>query len=485
LFKFLNLKGDEKMGGLFGVVSRGDCVNDVYFGTDYHSHLGTSRGGIAMNDSKGFSRVIHNISSTPFRTKFEGELPRLKGNLGIGVISDHESQPLVVKSHLGTYAIATVGKVSNLEGIVSGFLKSSSHFLEMGRGGVNPTEVVAATINQGRTFEEGIKLVQENLEGSCSLLLLTDEGIYAARDKLGRTPIVIGEKEGSFAATSETSALPNRHFKIRRDLDPGEIVLMSRDGIDQKKAPGEEMKLCSFLYVYYSFPATVIEGIDVDGVRHRCGQMLARRDVAEQLQLNFDYVAGIPDSGTGHAIGYSNELQRPFRTPCYKYTVTWGRSFMPQDQSRRDEVADMKLILNASLIEGRKILFCEDSIVRGTQLRRIIQKIYECGAEEIHMRSACPPLTRACPYLNFSISKSELDLAARRAIRELEGETRVSEEVLDEYSTAGTDKNEAMVRMIGDELGLNSLRYQRLCDLVGAIGLPKEKLCTYCWDGKG
>jgi len=466
------------MGGLFGVVSKKDCVEDLFYGTDYHSHLGTRRGGLAVRNSSGFTRFIHDITNAQFRSKFENDVKKMRGNMGIGVISDSEDQPLIIASHLGVYGIVSVGTIRNANELATkAYTKRRIHFSEMSDGEINPTELVATLINQEATFEDGIQNAQESIKGSCSLLLLTEKGIYAARDKLGRTPVVIGQKQGSYAATSESCAFANLHFEIEKYLGPGEVVLITEEGMEQKKAPGGKLQICSFLWVYYGYPASCYEGINVEVVRNRCGAALARRDNVE-----IDFVAGIPDSGTAHSIGYANEAQVPYCRPFVKYNPTWARSFMPQDQSTRDLVAKMKLIPIRELIKGKRLLFCEDSIVRGTQLRDTIKRLYDAGAQEVHMRPACPPLMYACKFLNFSRSKSELELAARKAIRELEGENG---KVLDEYRQEGSEKRSAMIDRIRNMLGLTSLRYQRLEDLVEAIGLPKEKLCTYCWDGVG
>ncbi len=464
------------MGGLFGAVSKEDCVADLFYGTDYHSHLGTCRGGLAVRNAEGFTRHIHDITNAQFRSKFEDDIPGMTGNSGIGVISDNESQPLLIGSHLGLYAIVTVGVIQNIDELAKRALgRRKAHFSEMSGGGINPTELVACLIDQESTFENGIRNAQESIEGSCSLLLLTEEGIYVGRDRLGRTPIAIGMKEGAYAAASETSAFPNLDYEVDRYLGPGEIVLMTPDGVEQKKPPGNEMQICGFLWVYYGFPSSSYEGINVEDARNRCGVALARKD-----NVSIDLVAGIPDSGTAHAIGYANEARIPYRRPFVKYTPTWPRSFMPQVQETRDLVAKMKLIPIKELIQGAKLLFCEDSIVRGTQLKDAIQRLYDYGALEVHMRPACPPLVYGCKFLNFSRSRSELDLAARTAIKELEGS---GDMFLDEYATVGTEKNRAMIDRIRQRLALTTLKYQELDDLVQAIGLPKEKLCTYCWDG--
>ena len=463
------------MGGLFGIVSKERCVNDLFYGTDYHSHLGTKRGGLATVNFEGFTRSIHNIENNYFRSKFEADLPEFSGNKGIGVISDSDAQPLIIGSHLGRFGIVTVGKINNLAELADKALKRKMHFSETSSGDLNPTEIVATLICNAGSYEEGIQNAQEAIKGSCSMLLLTEDGIYAARDKLGRTPIIIGKKDGAYAASSETCAFPNLGFEIDKYLGPGEIVFMTADGHEQRKKPGEKMQICAFLWVYYGYPASSYEGINVEFVRYRCGSALGREDDVE-----IDHVAGIPDSGTGHAIGYANERNIPYIRPFTKYTPTWPRSFMPQNQSVRDLVAKMKLIPIRVLIEGKKILFCEDSIVRGTQLQDNIQILFDYGASEVHMRPACPALIYPCDFLNFSTSRSTLDLAGRKAIRELED---ADDKFLDEYAISSSEKNVAMVDRIRQRLRLTSLKYQKLENLVEAIGLPKDKLCTHCWDG--
>lgn len=465
------------MGGFFGVVSKQDCVNDLFFGTDYHSHLGTRRGGLAVCNSNGFTRFIHDITNTQFRSKFETDITKMHGASGIGAISDHEDQPLIIASHLGVYAIVTVGKVLNSESLTrQAFHERSVHFAELGANEINSTELVAMLINQGKTFLEGIRLAQKTIEGSCSILLLTQDGIYAARDCLGRTPIIVGEKTDARAATLETCAFPNLGYEVNKILGPGEIVRITADSIETIQPPGQRLQICSFLWVYYGYPASSYEGINAEQVRNRCGACLAQRDTIKP-----DYVAGVPDSGTGHALGYANAAKIPYCRPFVKYTPTWPRSFMPQDQSIRDLVARMKLIPIKDMIQGQCLLFCEDSIVRGTQLKDTIQRLYDCGAREVHMRPACPPLIYGCKFLNFSRSRSEQDLAARKAITELEGHAEHCE--LKEYAITDSPKYVAMVERIRLRLGLTSLKYQTLDDMVTAIGLPKERLCTYCWDG--
>jgi amidophosphoribosyltransferase len=464
------------MGGFFGVASTEDCVEDLFYGTDYHSHLGTMRGGLAVRSDEGFARFIHDITSAQFRSKFEDDLGRLRGRCGIGVISDYEDQPLIIGSHLGVYAIVTVGIVRNLQALAEeAFRKGAgTHFSEMSGAGVNPTELVATLINQEATFEDGIAAAQEAIEGSCSILLLTDRGIYAARDRYGRTPVILGVKAGAVAATLETCALPNLGYEADRLLGPGEIVRFTAEGVEPLSPPGDVMQICGFLWVYYGYPASNYEGINVEVVRNRCGAALARTE-----KMDIDIVAGIPDSGTGHAVGYAHQAGIPYRRPFVKYTPTWPRSFMPPDQQVRDLVARMKLIPIRELIQDQRLLFCEDSIVRGTQLKDTIQRLYDYGAREVHMRPACPPLVFGCKFLNFSRSRSELALAARKAIKELDA----GDVDLAIYADPDSAEHREMVERIRRRLNLTTLRYQRLADLVEAIGLPKERLCTYCWDG--
>jgi amidophosphoribosyltransferase len=466
------------MGGMFGVASRSDCLTDLFYGTDYHSHLGTRRGGMVVRKPDGFKRNIHDISNTQFRSKFEDDLPKLHGNMGLGVISDYEDQPLLIRSHHGSYAIVTVGRVHNLDQLADKALsKCGFHFAELKGGEINQTELVAAMINSGRTLVEGISRVLQDIDGSISILILTEDAIWAARDSLGRTPVTIGRKDGAFAVTMESCALPNLGYEPERGLGPGEIVRITAEGVERMAEPGDRLQICSFLWVYYGYPASDYEGVNTEVARNRCGAALARRDDVE-----VDLVAGIPDSGVGHAVGYASEAHVPYRRPFVKYTPTWPRSFMPQDQSVRDLVARMKLIPVHDLIDGQRILFCEDSIVRGTQLGDIIQRLYGHGARELHMRAACPPLLYGCKFLNFSRSKSVLDLAARKAIVEIEGD---AEAHLEEYADPRCDRFQTMVERIRARLGLTSLRYQTLGDMIEAIGLPREKLCTACWTGEG
>jgi amidophosphoribosyltransferase len=463
------------MGGLFGVFSKTDCMEDLFYGTDYHSHLGTRRGGMAVKNSGGFQRFIKDITTSQFRSKFEKDIKKMHGNRGIGVISDYDDQPLIINSHLGVFAITTVGKINNLEELANEALKNGSHFSEMHGGEISPTEMVATIISQGSTFEEGIQKAQNMINGSCTMLILTEDTIYAARDKFGRTPLVIGEKPDSYAIAMETCAFPNLGYKITKYLGPGEVVSLNQNGFEQIIAPSDRLQICAFLWVYFGYPASNYEGINVEVVRYRCGSYLSKNDNVE-----IDLVAGIPDSGIGHGIGYANEGRIPYSRPFVKYTPTWPRSFMPQVQSIRDLVARMKLIPIKDLIDGKSLLFCEDSIVRGTQLRKTIQRLFEYGAKEVHMRPACPPLVYGCKFLNFSRSRSELDLAGRWAIKELVGRDI---ENPSEYTNPESENYKAMVEVIRKRLGLTTLQYQRLEDLVKAIGLEKNLLCTYCWDG--
>ncbi len=464
------------MGGFFGAATYGDCITDLFYGTDYHSHLGTRRGGLAVVQPEGFVRVIHNIENSQFRSKFDADLSALHSWAGIGVISDYEDQPILVRSHLGSYAIVTVGAIKNARALAEeAFRTKRLHLAELSGRDINQTELAAVIINQEDSFEAGIARLQDSIEGSVSLLILTDKGIFAARDKWGRTPIVLGRKPGSNAVTLETCAFPNLEYEVDRFLGPGEIVFISPDGVETRRAPGDGLQICSFRWVYYGYPASSYEGINVERVRYRCGAHLARRNPTP-----IDLVAGVPDSGVGHGLGYAAEAGVPFERPFVKYTPTWARSFMPQNQDVRDLVARMKLIPIRELIRGKRCLFCEDSIVRGTQLRDTIKRLYDAGASEVHVRPACPPLVYGCKFLNFSMSRSEMDLAARRAIREIEGDAKVD---LADYARNGTARYLEMEERIRKRLNLTTLKYQRLEDLVEAIGLPKDKLCTYCWDG--
>lgn len=467
------------MGGIFGVASKNSCTLDLFFGVDYHSHLGTKRGGMAVYGSQGFTRSIHNIENTPFRTKFDGDLDELEGTLGIGCISDTEPQPLLIQSHLGSFAITTVGKINNeAELVASAYENGHIHFMEMSHGRINATELAAALINQKSTLVEGLLYAQEKIEGSMSILLLTPEGIYASRDKFGRTPIVIGRKEDAYCASFESFAYINLGYTDYKELGPGEIVYMTPESAETVSPPREEMKICSFLWVYYGYPTSSYEGINVESMRYECGKMLAKRDDAQP-----EVVAGVPDSGIAHAIGYANESGIPFARPFIKYTPTWPRSFMPQNQGQRNLIARMKLIPVDALIRGKKLLLIDDSIVRGTQLGETTEFLYHSGAKEVHIRPACPPLMFGCPYLNFSRSTSELDLITRRIIRDREGDD-VSRDVLNTYTDPDSANYKEMIEEIRKRLGFTTLRYHRLDDLVKSIGISPCKLCTYCWSGR-
>jgi len=463
------------MGGFFGIVSVKRSVEDLFYGTDYNSHLGTRRGGMAVFDGNDIRRSIHNLENSYFRTKFEPELREFEGNAGIGVISDTESQPILVNSHLGKFGIVTVSRIFNLEELAGNMLRRRRHFSEVSEQGINPTEMVAMLITEEESYKAGIERVFEQLKGSCSMLLLTGNSLIAARDKLGRTPVILGRKEGAFAVSSETTSFANLGFTVEHYLGPGEIVEITADGYRVMRQPGEKMQVCTFLWVYYGYPSSCYEGINVEECRYRCGAALARKDNVEP-----DFACGVPDSGVAHAIGYSNEKKIPYKRAWVKYTPTWPRSFMPQNQEMRDLVAKMKLIPVAGIIEGKKLAMCDDSIVRGTQLRDQVKVLFSAGAKEVHVRPACPTLIFPCDFLNFSTSRSSLDLAGRKAIKELEGK---EDNHLDEYATPGTDRYHAMTGWICRHLGATTLRYQELSDLVKAVGLPKEKLCTHCWDG--
>lgn len=463
------------MSGFFGVVSKKKCVHEVFYGTDYHSHLGTKRAGMVFfNKKEGFRRSIHSLENDYFRSKFDPDLDKLNGKLGMGVISDTDPQPILFNSHLGRFAIVSVSRIVNIEELEAYFLKKKKHFTENFQGNVNPTEVVANLICEEDDFVSGIKNVHEKVKGSCSLLILTPDKIIAARDKLGRTTIIIGKKDGAYAAASETTSFPNTGYETEYYIGPGEVVEINADGYKTIKPENDKMQVCSFLWVYYGYPTSYYEGINVDECRYRCGAALARRD-----KVKADFVCGIPDSGVGHAYGYGNERRIPYKRAYTKYTPTWPRSFMPQNQNTRELVAKMKLIPNKALIEGKSMVFLDDSIVRGTQLKDNTIDLRHAGAKEIHMRIACPPLSYPCDFLNFSQSRSTAELATRKAIIQLEG----SETNLEEYADPKGEKYKIMVQKIAENLGIDSLIYQDLDDLVEAIGLPKEKLCTHCWDG--
>jgi amidophosphoribosyltransferase len=472
------------MGGFFGVASKNDCVFDLFFGTDYHSHLGTRRAGLAVySKEEGFNRSIHNIENSPFRTKFSSEINDMSGHLGIGCISDYDPQPLIVRSHHGTYAIATVGKIDNLDELVDRlFEHKHMHFLEMSGGEINTVEVVTALINSRCNLIEGIRYAQESIKGSMTIMVLTHEGIYLARDKYGRTPIAIGKNDEGYCACFEAFAYLNLGYENYKELGPGEICIMTPEGVKTLVAPGNQMKICTFLWVYYGYPASRYEGVSVEEMRYRCGANLARRDQKES-PVEIDTVAGVPDSGTAHAVGYANASGVPFSRPFIKYTPTWPRSFMPTIQKKRDMIAKMKLIPVHEMIEGKKILLLDDSIVRGTQLKEKVEFLYESGAKEVHVRSACPPIMFGCKYLNFSRSNSDLELIARRVICEEEGEN-IPMDVLYDYCDPDSDRYANMIEKIRVKQHYTSLRYNRLDDLLDSVGIDKDKLCTYCWNGK-
>ena len=466
------------MGGFFGTVSKASCVTDLFYGTDYNSHLGTKRGGLATYDAEEgmFARSIHNLESTYFRTKFEDELDKFKGNVGIGIISDTDPQPIIINSHLGRFAIVTVAKIVNLEEIEAELLSQNMHFAELSSGNTNQTELISLLIIQGKTFVEGIENVYRRVKGSCSMLLLSEDGsIIAARDKWGRTPIVIGRKEGAYAATSESSSFPNLDYEIDRYLGPGEIVRMTADGVEQLRKPEEKMQICSFLWVYYGFPTSCYEGRNVEEVRFTRGLKMGQNDDSE-----VDCACGIPDSGVGMALGYAEGKGVPYHRAISKYTPTWPRSFTPSKQEMRSLVAKMKLIPNRAMLEGKRLLFCDDSIVRGTQLRDNVKVLYEYGAKEVHIRIACPPLIYACPFVGFTASKSPLELITRRVIEELEGD---ADKNLEKYATTGSPEYEKMVSIIAERFGLTTLKFNTLETLIESIGLPKCKVCTHCFDG--
>ncbi len=466
------------MGGFFGVAAKHDCVFDLFFGTDYHSHLGTRRGGMAVYGENGFDRSIHNIENSPFRTKFDKDMQEMKGWLGVGCISDFEPQPLIVRSHHGTYAITTVSKINNMDELAKLlFDNGHSHFLEMSGGDINATEMIAALINQKENLIDGIHYALEMVDGSVSILLMNKAGIYAARDKYGRTPIVVGKKEDAFCLSFENFAYKNLGYTDYKELGAGEIDVITSDKCVTLVNPNKKMKICTFLWVYYGYPSSSYEGVGVEKMRYRCGQKMAERD-----NVKPDIVAGVPDSGTAHAIGYANASGIPFSRPFVKYTPTWPRSFMPTVQSRRNLIAKMKLLAVEELIRDKSLLLIDDSIVRGTQLRETTEFLYQSGAKEVHIRPACPPLLYGCKYLNFSRSSSEMDLITRRVIDRLEN-GNVTDEVLSEYADPESEKYERMVEEIRKELNFTTLRFNRLDDMLDAVGIEKDRLCTYCWSG--
>lgn len=467
------------MGGFFGVASKEACNLDLFYGTDYHSHLGTRRGGMATYGSDGWKRAIHNIENSPFRTKFEKDVDTMKGNIGIGCISDYDPQPILIQSHLGCFGITTVGKINNADQLIRNLYENGhTHFQSMTNGQINSTELVAALICKKDSFVEGIRYVQSVVEGSMTLLLLTENGIYAARDLLGRTPVVIGKKENAYCVSFESFAYINLGYTDYKELGPGEIVYVTPESVETVSPACEKMRICSFLWVYYGYPTSSYEGVGVEEMRYNCGKLLAQRD---DHSIDVDIVAGVPDSGIAHAIGYANESGIPYARPFIKYTPTWPRSFMPTTQSQRNLIARMKLIPVHSLIEDRSLLLIDDSIVRGTQLRETTEFLYQSGAKEVHVRPACPPLLYGCKYLNFSRSKSDLDLITRRIIREWEGDNDVN--VLGKYADPNSDRYAAMLEEIRKRQNFTSLRYHRLDDLIKSIGIDACQVCTYCFNG--
>ena len=465
------------MGGFFGTISTKDCVNDLFYGTDYNSHLGTKRAGMVTFDKEsGFHRSIHSLERQYFRSRFEDELDSFKGKQGIGVISDTDPQPMIVNSHLGRYAVVTVAKINNLREIADELLAERMHFSELSANNINQTELVALLINMGNTFVDGINKVYQKIDGSCSMLILTEDGIIAARDFLGRTPIVIGKKEGAYAVSSETTSFPNLDYQILRDVGPGEIVRLRADGIEVMQKPFSRCQICSFLWVYYGFPASDYEGINTELVRERNGCLMGEKD----KDVEADLVCGIPDSGVGMALGYSHGKKIPYKRAVLKYTPTWPRSFTPGNQLRRDLVARMKLIPNAAMLKDQRVVFCDDSIVRGTQLRDNVRTFFENGAKEVHVRISCPPLVYGCKYIGFTSSKSDLELITRRIIKDFEGDDSKN---LEAYAKTGTPEYQRMVNEIARRLGLTSVKFASLEDLIASIGIPKERLCTHCFDG--
>ena len=472
------------MGGFFGAISKRDCVLDIFFGVDYHSHLGTRRGGMAIYDpASGFQRQIHNIENTPFRTKFEADLADFHGCSGIGCISDTDPQPLLVRSHLGLYAITTVGIINNAEKLVETYFSDHGHqFMAMSNGKVNASELTAALINQKDSLLEGIRHAQDVIDGSATILLLTPEGIIAARDKLGRLPVLVGQNEEGRCVSFESFAYQKLGYQTAYELGPQEIVRITADGVESLSPAGDKMRICAFLWTYYGYPNSNYEGVNVEVMRYRNGEIMARDEVAQGRLPKVDFVAGVPDSGLPHAIGFANRSGKPFARPFVKYTPTWPRSFMPANQEVRNQVAKMKQIPVPELIEGKKLLFVDDSIVRGTQLRETVDFLYESGAAEVHMRSACPPIMYGCKYLNFSRSNSDMELLARKTVQELEGDE--GQKHLDEYADASTERGQCLLKTICQQMGFDSLGYQSIDGLLEAIGLDREKVCTYCWTGK-
>ncbi len=472
------------MGGFFGAATRGDCVSDVFFGTDYHSHLGTRRGGLtAYSPQKGFQRSIHSIENSPFRTKFEADVEGMSGNMCIGCISDNDPQPILLRSKMGLYAVCTVGIINNAKELTEKLISvSSASFETMTSGNINTSSIIGALISQKDNFVEGIRFAQSQIAGTASLMILTPDGIIAARDKMGRLPIIIGKREDGYCLSFESFAFEKLGYETYRELLPAEIVKITADGVEVMAEGKTDMNICTFLWTYYGYPNSVYEGVTVETMRTRNGEIMAEWDINHNTLPDVDYICGVPDSGVPHAIGYANRSGIPFARPFIKYTPTWPRSFMPQNQSMRNKVAKMKLIPVRELIEGKKLLFVDDSIVRGTQMRETVEFLYANGAKEVHMRSACPPIMYGCKYLNFSRSTSELDLIARSIINELEGEEGVR--YIKEYSDTNTERGKKLRAEICRRLKLTSLEFQSLEGTVKAVGLPECKLCTYCWNGK-
>lgn len=467
------------MGGLFGVASKQDCVNDLFFGTDYHSHLGTRRGGMAVCQNGLFEKSIHNIENSPFRTKFSDDVQTMRGTIGIGAISDGDPQPLIIKSHFGSFVLATVGRINNEEELIKYALHDrKGHFNEMSAGRVNATELVASVITANETLVDGIRIAQKLVEGSLTMLVMTENGIYAARDRLGRTSLTIGQGENGYAVSMESFAYQNLGYDDKYELGPNEIVLLCPEGFETISPPSKEKKICAFLYTYYGYPTASYEGKNVEEVRYQCGCLLAKRDKG----LEIDYVSGVPDSGIAHALGYSHEAKIPYKRPLVKYTPTWPRSFMPPKQDMRQVIANMKLISIRSLIKDKKMLLIDDSIVRGTQTKKMADFLFKDGAKEVHVRSACPPIMYGCKYLNFSRSTSEYDLISRQVIKELEGDR--DEEKLPIYADSSTPEHQNMVDAICKMSNFTSLKFHTLEDVIKSIGLDKDEICTYCWNGK-
>lgn len=466
------------MSGIFGVVSDEDCLSSLYYGTDYHSHLGTSNAGLAVTDGDGIHKKIHDISRKSFRPQFAEFARNMRGDKGIGVISDYEPQPLIIEGNQGSFGIVHAGKIGNLERLAEESKSRGVHFSEMSGNEVNPVELIGSLVSRGRNIVDGLQIMQEEIEGSSSTFLLTEEGIYLSRDKKGRTPVVVGSRSDSMAAAMETTSFPNLGYKTTKNLGPGEIGILTSSGYEQLKEPEEEESICSFLWIYYGYPSSSFLGLNVEEVRNKCGACLGRRDDEEGIDV--DIAAGVPDSGTGHGLGYASERGIPFKRPYVKYSPTWDRSFMPVDIDRRDENADMKLIPISEIIENQRIAVSDDSIVRARQLAGRSQELYECGAREVHGRPGCPPIMFPCKFLNFSITEDVYELGARRAVRKLErGQGGHN---LGLYLDEDSKNHGNMIGVLEEELGLTSLKYQRLGDMVEAIGLPKERLCTYCWD---